>query len=249
MESNMLVQFGLTEGESKVYLALIKLGKSTIGNIIKEANVSNSKIYNILDRLNKKGFVGVVIENNKRSFEAKNPENLMEMIKDKEKEIQDNKKKLKNILPSLKGIFESHEVKQEAEILKGEKGIKTFLERLLRNTGSTKIIYIIGAPREANERMNAYLLEWHKKRIVKKIKCRILYNSDAKKWAEKRTKMRLTEIRYLPKNIKTPIAIDFNGQEVGTINYGIDPFCFSVTNIQIAKNYEIYFKLLWELGR
>ena len=83
--------------------------------------------------------------------------------------------------------------------------------------------------------MNAYLLEWHKKRIGKKIKCKILYNSDAKKWAEKRTKMRLTEIRYLPKNIKTPIAIDFNEQEVGTINYGVDPFCFSVTNMQIAK--------------
>jgi sugar-specific transcriptional regulator TrmB len=69
MEANELEKFGLTEGESRVYLALLKIGKSTIGDIIKEAQVSNSKVYDILDRLNKKGLIGVVTENNKKTYE------------------------------------------------------------------------------------------------------------------------------------------------------------------------------------
>ena len=68
MNSKILEKFGLTEGESKVYLALLKIGKSTIGDIVKEANVSNSKVYDILDRLNKKGLIGIVTENNRKSF-------------------------------------------------------------------------------------------------------------------------------------------------------------------------------------
>ena len=56
MDKINLEEIGLTEGENKVYLALLKLGSSTIGRIIKEAQVSNSKIYDILDRLNKKFF-------------------------------------------------------------------------------------------------------------------------------------------------------------------------------------------------
>ena len=41
----------LTMGESKVYQALVELGESPIGNIIKLSKVSHSKIYDILKRL------------------------------------------------------------------------------------------------------------------------------------------------------------------------------------------------------
>ena len=58
----LLEKIGLTKGESKVYLALLRIGKSNIGPIIKEAKVSNSKVYDILDRLAQKGLVGVAIE-------------------------------------------------------------------------------------------------------------------------------------------------------------------------------------------
>ena len=81
MNPGSLENIGLTEGESKVYLALLRMRVSTIGNIIKEARVSNSKVYNILDRLSKKGLVGTVIIKNKRHFEAKDPSRLKEFIK------------------------------------------------------------------------------------------------------------------------------------------------------------------------
>jgi sugar-specific transcriptional regulator TrmB len=249
MDAKTLEKFGLTEGEAKVYLALLRIGKSTIGNIIKEAHVSNSKVYNILDRLSKKGLIGIVTENNRKSFEAKSPEMLKENLQEAEKELENKKKKLNSILPSLKGIFEAHEVKQEAEILQGIRGIKAFTERLLKNSKKGDTIYILGSPREAGAILEGYYTDWHKRRIKKGIKCKIIYNSEAKKYAKTRKKLKLADVRILPPEIITPVAIDFNNEEVGTLVFGKSPFCFAVKNIEIANNYKKYFGLLWKISK
>ncbi len=249
MEAKTLEKFGLTEGEARVYFSLMKLGKSTIGNIIKEGRVSNSKVYDILDRLNKKGLVGVVVENNRKSFEAKSPEILKDSILEQEKEVENKKKELNNILPSLKGIFESHEVKQEAEILRGVKGIKSFDERILANRSKGEMIYILGSSKQVAEMLDAYHLDWQKRRIKKGIKLRILYNSDAREFAKTREKLSLTEVKFLPNNIISPVTIDISGNEVGTIVSGENPFCFSIKNSEVANNYRNYFGLLWKISR
>jgi sugar-specific transcriptional regulator TrmB len=244
-----LERFGLTEGESRVYLALLRLGKSTIGNIIKEAQVSNSKVYDILDRLNKKGLIGVVIENNRRSFEAKSPEMLKEELQEKEEEIKTKKEELNEILPSLKEIYESHEIKQDAEILQGVKGIKTFVERLLERTKKGETIYILGSPTEAGEKLEPYYLDWHERRIQKEVTCKIIYNSNAKEYAQSRKKMKLTQARILPPELITPVAIDFNNEEVGILVFGKSPLCFSIRNLEIIENYKKYFEYLWKQAK
>ena len=52
---NILRKIGLTESEIKVYLALIKLGVSSKGSLIKESKIAPSKIYEITDKLVVKG--------------------------------------------------------------------------------------------------------------------------------------------------------------------------------------------------
>ena len=60
--ANLIREAGLTEGESKVYLALLKLDSSTSGPIIEESGVANSIIYRILDSLSEKGLVSYIIK-------------------------------------------------------------------------------------------------------------------------------------------------------------------------------------------
>ncbi|RMD45562.1 TrmB family transcriptional regulator, partial [Candidatus Pacearchaeota archaeon] len=57
MHEALLKEIGLTNGETKVYLSLIKIGESTVGPIAKKSGVSLSKIYEILNNLIKKGLV------------------------------------------------------------------------------------------------------------------------------------------------------------------------------------------------
>ena len=46
-----LKRIGLTEGEIKIYLALLDLGQTATGKIIRHSGISGSKVYEVLDRL------------------------------------------------------------------------------------------------------------------------------------------------------------------------------------------------------
>jgi HTH-type transcriptional regulator, sugar sensing transcriptional regulator len=246
MKDTILEKIGLTNAESRVYLTLLRTGKSTIGTIIKEARVSNSKIYDILDRLNKKGLIGVVIENNKRTFEAKNPSRLKELIELRKKEIVE----VEDILPELNRLRTFAEPLQEAEILQGLSGIKTFTEMILEKLNKGDTFYIMGAPKESNDILAPYLKEWHQRRVKKGVHCKILYNHDfSKEWINMRKKTPLTEVRILPKSIRTPVLVDISKNYVSTILFGDKPLCFVIKNKKIADSYISYFELLWKTSK
>ena len=80
MYENLLSEAGLTQSESKVYLALLKLGKSQSGKIVKEANISSGKIYEILEKLSEKGLVETVTENGVKQFIASDPKTILDYI-------------------------------------------------------------------------------------------------------------------------------------------------------------------------
>jgi sugar-specific transcriptional regulator TrmB len=244
MELN-LEKIGLTEGESKVYLALLRIGPSTIGNIIKEAQVSNSKIYDILDRLNKKGLIGVSSINNVKNFEAKSPVLIKELIAKREEEI----KIIKEDLPRLEKMYGSGEQLQEAEILQGINGIKNFTEMILEKLERGDTFYILGTPRESIESLGAYFQDWHARRAKKGIKCKILYNEDLSARAKKIDRMALTEIGILPNHIIVPTVVDIGKDYVATLIFGEKPLCIVIKNRKVYESYLSYFDMLWKQAK
>ena len=63
MEREILREIGLTDSETKVYLALLELGDSTRGEIVNTAGIAGSKLYEIIDKLQDRGLVSVYIKN------------------------------------------------------------------------------------------------------------------------------------------------------------------------------------------
>ena len=63
MELSELRKIGLTEGEIRVYEALLNLGECTKTSLVKEAGIAPSNIYDITNRLIEKGIVSKVIKN------------------------------------------------------------------------------------------------------------------------------------------------------------------------------------------
>ena len=47
----VLEDVGFTKGESKIYLALLELGESKVGPLIKSSGISRSKVYDILKEI------------------------------------------------------------------------------------------------------------------------------------------------------------------------------------------------------
>lgn len=93
-----LTELGLTERESKVYIALAQLGSGGVSDILKIASVPKSKIYEILQKLIDKG---VCLESNsdyKKVYQAVNPAQALQgLLRRREDELSLLKKKTDRI--------------------------------------------------------------------------------------------------------------------------------------------------------
>src|SRR3989344_8460575 len=139
MNKESLKEVGISEREIKVYLALLKTGRTATGNLIKESGVSASKIYQTLDKLVSKGLASYVIISKTKYFSASNPENLIGLIDEKKKAIQE-------VIPELKEIEKKRENIQEAEVYEGIKGIKSAFNKIIENLnkGEEYLVFTLG---------------------------------------------------------------------------------------------------------
>ena len=250
MNTKILEEIGLTKTEIKIYLSLLKLGQSTTTRIVKESNVYASKVYEFLDKLVKKGLVSYVIKSNKKFFTAVNPEALKEIIKEKKEVISKEEKEIENLIPELKNIIKQKENTISTNIYEGLNGLKSIYNKILEELDSGETQYIIGAPRIGNELIEGFLIDWHKKRIKKGIKCKYIYDSNVKDYGKIRENMPLTEVKYLPNNIISPVWIEIFKDYVfiGHIK-GNNSVLFLIHDKEIAKSYLDYFNLIWKISR
>ena len=135
-----LISIGLTSGEARVFLTLLKLGSAKVGQIVKDSNVSYSKVYDVLDRLSSKGLVSHVILGNVKYFNAVEPYRLEEYIKRKEQEVRKQLETANKVIPELAKIADKNRQNDLAEIFMGDKGIRTAYEILLREATSKDIL-------------------------------------------------------------------------------------------------------------
>src|SRR3989338_11529589 len=95
-----LQRFGLSEKEAKTYLACLELGETGAGDISIKSNLPRTLVYDILERLIDIGLASYAIKNNKKYFQASNPEKLSRILKEKQESIS-------KILPKLKELQKS----------------------------------------------------------------------------------------------------------------------------------------------
>src|SRR3989338_11365214 len=101
MNEKILEEIGLTKGEIKVYFSLLKLGETTTGKIIEEAQISSGKIYEILEKLIKKGLVSYIIKEKTKYFSATSPRRIIDYIHEKEHELMKKEEEFEKELPAL----------------------------------------------------------------------------------------------------------------------------------------------------
>jgi len=168
MDASLITEAGLTEGEAKVYLALLKLWSSTTGPIVKESGVANSIIYRILDGLIEKGLASYVIREKTKYFQASEPERLLGYIEERKKQLDENKEKIKKLLPQLKPLAKP--VETRVELFEGFKGFITAWEHQYTKLKGRNEYHSWGVYPVQEERFNLYWQRDHLKRIKQGIK-------------------------------------------------------------------------------
>lgn len=239
MNENVLIKAGLAGNEAKVYLALLKLGSASVTEISQKSKVERTLVYGVLKKLINKGLVGSVIKTNKKYFEPANPQKILDLIKEKEKIIE-------QALPELKEIYKSVEEKQEVHHFKGKQGAKTILEELLK---AGKEWFIFGTTIKPSKMLSFYMPQFHRKRMERKILFKAIYSEDSKERAKEIKKMKYTQVKILPKEYMTPTHISIVGNKLGIILWSEEPIGILIENKEIADSFRNYFKLLWSIAK
>ena len=101
-----------------------------------------------------------------------------------------------------------------------------------------------------NKLIEGFLLDWHKRRIKKGIKCKYIYDSNVKDYGHVREKMQHTQVKYLPNNMISPVWMEIfqDFVVIGHIKKH-NASLFLIQDKEIAKNYRIHFNLFWKLAK
>lgn len=158
-----LRQFGLTENEIKVYLALLDYGPCLAGMISRRTGLHRRTVYDTTEMLIKKGLIGYILKNHRRFFQASNPQRILDSLKEKEN-------MLFPVVQALVEKFAKTREKEETNFYKGKEGLKTVFEDQLR----AKEILILGASPQAYEVLRFYFHWYDKTRKQRKIRARII---------------------------------------------------------------------------
>jgi len=242
MRTEILKEIGLTDSETKVYLALLELGDSTRGDIVNKSKIAGSKVYENLEKLQGKGMVSIYVRNNIKHFKPTNPNQIRGYIKDKKEKISRTEKEVELILPNLISLYSSSKEKKGLELI--------FQEQIeLLNKGDT--CYVIGGTRGLDEEtIQNFFEKVHIWREKKGIRTKMLFNLRQKQSTEKlysSKKYPKTTTKYILHT--SPVAINVYADRTIIIIFGDKINVISIKSKDVANSFIEYFNLLWESSK
>lgn len=234
-----LKKFGLTERESKVYLAALTLGTATANSISKYAKIERTTTYDILKSLIEKGIASYILKDKKKCFEVISPENLISIL-------EANKKLLQSALPDFKALTQKNIEKPQVRLFEGKLGIKNLINSVY-NEGKDFCVY-------ANSKIIDFLEhdfdKFVKLRVEKKIFVRVIQEkSDKTINLIRNEEKKYRAVRYL-QNFDIPSSTFIYGNKVAIFNFSqIEPIGVLIENEDIANTQRIVFEKLWSLSK
>ncbi|MAG45847.1 MAG: hypothetical protein CMH63_03705 [Nanoarchaeota archaeon] len=242
-----LEDLGLSKGETKVYLALFELKEGTKHSIARIAGVSESKIYEILDKLIKKGLVSSITKNNIKRFYPANPNKLQDYVNKKKNELEKEQKIVDILLPQLfQKISEESEL-SKVEVFEGFNGIKSVLEELKQEFDSKYEWIAMGITSSKKEIFNRMWTNFHKERVRHKIKCRFIFTDKGTSFYNDLSSMSLTSTKVIKQITPSGVAIYKNKTLI--LYYGKEPSCIFITNKEISQSFTEFFNGIWKISK
>lgn len=251
MEKELLQRIGLTTGEIKVYLALLDVGETTTGPLIKKSKIAGSKIYEVLDRLIEKGLVSHILKNGIKHFSPSNPERLIDYLEEKEKLLSDQKEEIKDIIPQFKRKLSESENGRDAAIFEGFRGMETVFNDALSSMNRGDTIYVTNVFKIRQEE-DIFFKHWNERRAKKGVRLKMILDKQAKGQFQSNTKTNpLSELKWMPENLPAPTPINIYKDRVILFVRNDDgkPLLVVIWGKSVVDSFRIQFDLQWRLAK
>lgn len=246
MDLTCLRESGLTDGEIKVYIALLTLGSSTTGAIIDESGIARSIVYQILEKLIQKGLVSFITKEKTRYYQGAPPVKILDYIDQRQGRLKHNRDEVEKILPQLM-LKQSLSKKSEASVYTGLKGVRSAFEHMYLKLGKGEEYTCLGIPADQPPEQHAFWKKDHLRRMKAGFTCRLLFNSDTDpEIVADRNCYSGVDARLMPTKIVTPAMFVMFKDTVVVIVQSETPLAFEIVNEQVAKSFQSYFEEFWK---
>jgi sugar-specific transcriptional regulator TrmB len=247
---SILRKIGLTKGESKVYLALLGLGQTTTGPIVKKAGVTTSKSYKILARLEEKGLASHIYKNKIKHFKAASPTKVLDLINKDFEEIKEKKEEVQELIPRLLEYQKKIQQEHEAEIYFGIEGLRTLFNEQTRRLKKGESHYVIGitSKQDYGEPVSLFFEQLQYERDKKGISSNFLLGENARGTFNYIDNSKYSNTRYIPYASLVAINIYKDTTIIGIFTAG-NPILFKIVSKNVADNFIEHFKILWKIAK
>lgn len=246
MNTEPYESLGLSPNEAKIYESLVETGESGIGAIAVNAKIHRRNAYDAIRRLIDKGLCFEIISSKENQYNAVDPDKLVELLSDKQQQLQ-------QLLPDLKKKFIHRLAPQEAFIYRGLEGQKNIWRDILRV--GTDVCNIGAKAQWFDERLKPSREAFFKEANGKKIKFSLLFDYEVKIRLPNFAKnypAKFFQYRYLPKeystnsiaNIFGDYLITYTGITLGKIQE--DTVFFIIHSKNLAESYRKWFWYMWK---
>jgi len=238
MDISVLEDIGLTNSEAKIYLALLELGETKVGKIIKKSGVASSVVHNSINNLVEKGLVSYVRRGKIKFYQAVSPKQILSLI-------EERKNNFLKVLPELDSRQKKSEEKQEAEIFKGIKGVTSMLNILIEDVrkGDDYLFFSVDIE-EKNKEIQDFFWKYDVKRKDKGLIVKGLAPKQLKHLFEKR---RFVKMRYT--NFPILSNVSLCNDKIALFSWVDKPVGYLIKSKEITKIYRDFFNRVWKLAK
>lgn len=239
----ILKQFGLSDKEIKVYLALLKAGPVSVRQLAGASGINRGTAYDILKSLKEIGLVSYYHQATKQFFAAEDPAQLTNALEQKQERLKEVKNKLNQVIPELKSIYDQAGDKPVVKYYEGNRGIKIILTDVLETVSrQTEKIYQVFSSSAIRPFVHCAFPDFTKQRIKKNIKVEVIAIGHSGTVAP------LSERKSLTTHVGSPtyILIYQNKVAMISVNAKREPLGLIIEDEAIFRTQQQLFKFIWQ---
>ena len=250
-----LHQFGFTDSEADIYLALNTRGEMDVPSLAKELGLSRTAIYDVLNTLLAKGYIDYRKQGRNAYYKAGHPNKLAGLLEEKKRETALLAGDMAETIRQLTGSFNLAQNKPGVRFFEGEDGIHDVLDYIANGfKPNTELLSFVKVkPPQYEKQLNSAVDAFIKKRIAAGVKTLVLAidNEEGKK-LKQNDKDALRETRLVPEHDLSP---GFFGGEIFMYNNDVCMatveeerfFALAISSPAIANMFKSIFFSQWVL--
>ncbi len=239
----LLENAGLTEKDSRVYLAMLEVGQATIQEIAKISGLKRPIIYVILEDLIKRGYASEVLNKKIKTYQAIDPSAISA-------QMQTAAKNFSEMLPIFKTLANKGKGKPKISFFETKEGIQKIYDEINRQKSA---IFIASLARLENQ-FSGNTANWQHgyKTGYNKLESRTIIPNNSEDVCIAKEFMKTTDktkIKTLAVFDECDMDIAVYGNKLAITTFEDNPFLVVIESEAVPKFFLPIFEILWGQAR